>query len=126
VSFGKLDEVGARDMTKQQPTRIVRDRYLTPEEGERLRRIREQELADRSPSPEFVVFLESIGELGSVLRAAREEAGLSLSDMAERTGMSKPALSNLETGGRENPTLSTIGRYAAALGKRIRLELVEK
>jgi DNA-binding phage protein len=52
------------------------------------------------------------------LRQAREAANLSLADVAERTGMDKSALSRLETG-QGNPTLDTLARYAAALGKRL-------
>jgi len=52
------------------------------------------------------------------MRELREEAGLSLADVAERTGMDKAFLSRLETG-QGNPTLDTLARYAAALGKRV-------
>ncbi len=52
------------------------------------------------------------------LRASREAAGLSLSDVAETSGMDKAALSRLETG-QSNPTVDTLGRYAQALGKRV-------
>ena len=52
------------------------------------------------------------------LRKAREAANLSLADVAERTGMDKAALSRLETG-QGNPTIDTLARYAAALGKRV-------
>lgn len=52
------------------------------------------------------------------LRATREAAGLSLSDVAETSGMDKAALSRLETG-QSNPTVDTLGRYAQALGKRV-------
>lgn len=52
------------------------------------------------------------------LRAAREAAGLSLADVAERSGIDRGAISRLETGVTENPTLETIVRYAAAVGKR--------
>jgi DNA-binding XRE family transcriptional regulator len=104
--------------------RIRRDRLLNEAEAERLRRIRAEEDADQRPGADFVAFLESVQGIAAVLRAARESAGLSLADMADRTGMTKPALSRLETGERENPTIATLGRYAAALGKRVRLELV--
>lgn len=52
------------------------------------------------------------------LRASREAAGLSLSDVAATSGMDKAALSRLETG-QSNPTVDTLGRYAQALGKRV-------
>jgi ribosome-binding protein aMBF1 (putative translation factor) len=53
----------------------------------------------------------------SALRKAREAAGLSLADIAKRTGIDKSALSKIETGQHPNPTVSTLCRYAHALGK---------
>jgi ribosome-binding protein aMBF1 (putative translation factor) len=55
----------------------------------------------------------------AALRAERERRGLSLADLAERTGMDKAMLSHLETGKIPNPTLSTLRAYAKALGKRL-------
>lgn len=53
------------------------------------------------------------------LRAERERLGLSLADLAERTGMARDTLHRLEIGLEKNPTVATLDRYAAALGKRI-------
>jgi ribosome-binding protein aMBF1 (putative translation factor) len=55
----------------------------------------------------------------AALRAERERQGLSLADLAERTGIDKAMLSRLETGKIPNPTLSTLRAYARALGKRL-------
>ena len=52
------------------------------------------------------------------MRELREAAGLSLADVAEQTGMDKAFVSRLETG-QGNPTVETLARYAAALGKRV-------
>ncbi len=60
----------------------------------------------------------SIRQAVFALRKAREAAGLSLADVAERTGIDKAALSRIETGQHPNPTVSTLCRYAHALGKR--------
>ena len=57
------------------------------------------------------------------LRREREAGGLSLADLAERTGMDKAALSRLENGRQRNPTLHTLTRYARAVGKSLRLSL---
>jgi predicted transcriptional regulator len=53
------------------------------------------------------------------LKKVREAAGLSLADVAERSGIDKAALSRLENGVQANPTLETLVRYATALGKRL-------
>lgn len=59
------------------------------------------------------------------LRTAREAIGLSLADLATRSGIDEAALSRLENGRHLNPTLGTLRRYARALGKRLALSLEE-
>ncbi len=54
------------------------------------------------------------------LREAREHLGLTLAELAERSGIDQPALSRLERGQVSNPTYETLNRYAAALGRRVR------
>jgi len=53
------------------------------------------------------------------LRRAREQQGLSLTDMAERTGIDRATISKLETGKLANPTIGTLRTYARALGRRL-------
>ena len=53
------------------------------------------------------------------LRTLRTAAGLSLADVARRSGMDRAAISRLENAVNDNPTLETLGRYAKALGKRL-------
>jgi ribosome-binding protein aMBF1 (putative translation factor) len=60
------------------------------------------------------------------LRPLREAAGLSLSDMADRTGMDRAAIQKLESGVHTNPTISTINRYLHALGKRLVVSIVDE
>ena len=62
------------------------------------------------------------------LRRERERQGLSLTDMAERTGIDRATISKLETGKIGNPTIGTLRVYAKALGRRLAwsLELVVK
>jgi DNA-binding XRE family transcriptional regulator len=57
------------------------------------------------------------------LRQRREQAGLSLNDVAERSGIDKASLSRLENGWYPNPTLNTLARYARGIGKRLVLDL---
>ena len=51
--------------------------------------------------------------------SAREAAGLTLAEVSRRCGIDQPALSRLETGHNKNPTLDTLWRYAAAVGRRL-------
>ncbi len=55
------------------------------------------------------------------LKQAREAAGLTLVQIAERTGLAPETLSRLETGAVTNPTWKTIADYAVAVGCRLRL-----
>jgi hypothetical protein len=62
-------------------------------------------------------------ELIAALRAERQRQGLSLADLAERTGMDRAAIHKLEIGLNRNPTFATLHRYAGALGARIEWDL---
>jgi ribosome-binding protein aMBF1 (putative translation factor) len=101
----------------------------TPEQLAELKAVRERFQRDKPTRAQ----LEASGEYGPGLptvtyfalmaflkrmRELREAAGLSLADVAERTGMDKGFVSRLETG-QGNPTVDTLARYAAALGKRV-------
>lgn len=50
------------------------------------------------------------------LAAARTAAGLTQEDVAARMATKKTAISRLESGARTRPTLTTIERYASAVG----------
>src|SRR5207244_1251263 len=52
---------------------------------------------------------------GDVLRAYREAAGLTQEDLAERTGLSREAISALERGARRRPHPYTVRRLAETL-----------
>ena len=54
-------------------------------------------------------------DLGARLRAAREEAGLSLQQVCDRTGMSKAYLLRLERDPTANPSVETLFRLAGVL-----------
>jgi len=59
--------------------------------------------------------------------AARKAAGLSQAQIAKRMGTQAPAIARLENSlatGKHSPSLSTLRKYAAALGKRVELHLV--
>src|SRR5437764_9576670 len=102
----------------------------SPEDRARHKAIREKfqkerpslkelvESGDAPPSMPLGVYLELRAALAA-LKKAREEAGLSLADVADRSGIDKAALSRLENGVHDNPTVETLMRYAAALGKKL-------
>lgn len=61
-----------------------------------------------------------------ILRDERLAQGLSLADLEERTGMTRAAISRLENAKEPNPTIGTLDRYAAGLGKRVVIRLQDQ
>lgn len=53
--------------------------------------------------------------IGGVLRALRQEAGLSQRQLAERSGIQRPIVSRIERGD-HRPNMETIGVFARACG----------
>lgn len=75
--------------------------------------------------PGFAAGLESgYGDfrIGVLLRQAREEAGLTQEELAERLDTKKSAISRIENHA-SDIRLSTLERYAKALGRSLSLEL---
>ena len=59
--------------------------------------------------------------------AARKEAGLTQAQVAERMGTKATAVARLESAllsGKHSPSISTLQKYAKALGKRLDVRLV--
>src|SRR5574341_767947 len=112
-------------MAKHMGKRIYRE--ATGEEKARHRRIREQieaELPDikTQAQQQLTEALQrgiAIEHTMAVLKAERVKQGLSLSEMKERTGIERSTLSRLENQAAANPTINTLTRYAAAVGKRV-------
>jgi DNA-binding XRE family transcriptional regulator len=102
----------------------------TTEDRARHRAIREK-FRDWHPSPEELIAtgeganFNLHGEYRELrpfveeMKRAREAAGLTLAEVSRRCGIDQPALSPLENGHNKNPTLDTLWRYAAAVGRRL-------
>jgi DNA-binding XRE family transcriptional regulator len=117
----------SREVPTMTLRRISRNRPLSPEEAAKYREVRKQ-VAEEVPElvarhRERLAALDDLAGLVQQLKAAREEKGLSLSDLTRLTGMDRSALSKLETGQRLNPTVETLVRYADAVGKRLVVSL---
>ncbi len=65
-------------------------------------------------------------EVMQILKEVRTRQGLSLAEIQDRTGIAKSALSRLETDSQANPTLTTITRYAEALGKDLQIVIANR
>jgi DNA-binding XRE family transcriptional regulator len=104
------------------PEQIVANETIV--ERARSERPGPDELIERGELDELVLqsqFIE-MRALSARLRKIREQAGLSLTEISERSGLTRAMISRLENGWNLNPTLETLFRYADALG--VRLELV--
>ncbi len=112
-------------MAKRQAKRVRRN--LTPEEKQRWDRARDE--AEREKKEILAKGRRVKAARGQVdvavrdalkiLKAERQAQGLSLSDVEQRTGIGRGALSRLENETEANPTVVTLTRYAEALGKRL-------
>ena len=114
--------------------RVQKKTEWTAQDRERHRKVRE--LFKDKPSINQLVasgelsgktlpmslYLE-IQQLLHDLKKARESAGLTLADVAERTGMDKAVLSKLENGQHGIPTLPSLARYAQAVGLQLTFSL---
>ena len=78
-------------------------------------------IRDGACDPEAVMTMGMYFDIQKALQALKGErlrCGLSIGDVAERSGLDRAAVSRLENGKQDNPTVATLMRYAAAIGKR--------
>lgn len=111
--------------------RVFRANRKTPAERVREKALREK-LQQEKPSlddlvragacdPDAVMTMGMYFDVQKALRALkreRERCGFSIGDVAERSGLDRAVVSRLENGKQDNPTIATLMRYAAAVGKR--------
>ena len=79
----------------------------------------------KSRDPKFAKDYDSGYEqfkIGALLKQAREEAGLTQQELAARLNTKKSAISRIENHA-EDIKLSTLEKFANALGKELRLEI---
>ena len=110
---------------------ITRDRKLTPEEAAKYRKIREEielekpEIIAKAQHARSEARRRQLTAIMKELKAAREAKGLSLTDIYERTGIDRSAISKLENVTNENPTIDTLLRYAEVVGKRLQIQVFD-
>ena len=109
---------------------------LTAEQQAAIKAIRERSKVER-PGPDELIYRGELDELvpdgpyielrvATVkLRKIRAARALSLTDVSDRSGMTRAAISKLENGWNLNPTLDTLYRYATAIGAHIKLTVEE-
>jgi DNA-binding XRE family transcriptional regulator len=86
-----------------------------------------QALQDPAVRAEYERLEREEGPMLDAILAARREAGLTQAQVAKRMGTKAPAVARLEAAlisGSPSPSLATLRKYAAALGKRVQVRLV--
>jgi ribosome-binding protein aMBF1 (putative translation factor) len=115
-------------MAMKRETRDQRNR--SPQEVARLREIRERfqrekpSLSSLVASGEFSPPIKQgeyflVMQLAAMLKKERENSGLTLQNLSDATGIDRSAISRIENGVAENPTIGTIAKIAGSLGKRL-------
>jgi hypothetical protein len=111
--------------------RVIRANRKTADERAREQTLRET-LQKERPSlddliragecdPDDVMTMGMYVDIQKALQALkrdRERRRLSIGEVAERSGLDRAVVSRLENGKQDNPTVATLMRYAAAVGKR--------
>ncbi len=110
-----------------------RGRRLTPEEAARYRAVREQierekpeifeRLRSEASGPKSWEEIVELRALVNSLRAAREERGLSREEAARIASLETRQIEELEEHRELNPQVSTLSRYAIAVGQHLMLAL---
>lgn len=83
--------------------------------------INERKSKDKAFAKDFDRGYEDF-KIGVILKQAREEAGLSQSQLAQKIGTQKTAISRIENHA-EDLKLSTLEKVAAALGRRLQIKI---
>ena len=101
------------------------DRRLTEVERARHQTIREQverdKAAIRARGRSAIEMHDDLRNAVAMLKAVREQQGLSLAETSRRSGIDRARLSRLENDPDVNPTLETLNRIARALGATLHL-----
>jgi DNA-binding XRE family transcriptional regulator len=111
---------------------ITRDRKLTPKETAKYRKVRQEverqkpEIIAKAQQARREARRKQLAAVMHQLKTARQAKGLSLADVYQRTGIDRAALSKLENGTNENPTIETLLRYAEVVGKRLEIEVLDR
>ncbi len=115
MSKREFKSVRGAKLTQEQRRRVREGRAWVEANMPRL-----QQEAQRRKG-ELDVLVATLGRL----KAERERRGLSLGDVASRSGIDKSRLSKLENAPHPNPTFRTLMRIADAIGVRLTIGVEE-
>ena len=89
--------------------------------------LREEVLSDPALRFEYEIFKRQL-DLAQKMKQARKKRGLTQEQVAEKMHTKKPVVARLESGGgrlRHSPSLSTLEKYAQAIGYHLKIMLVK-
>lgn len=92
----------------------------------RHNQLKEKALKKKSVRKEYEALKPEFNLLREMLKA-RNDAGLSQADIAERMGTKAPSITRLEsslTSGIHSPSIATLKKYAEAVGCHLEIKLV--
>ena len=104
-------------MSKEKYRGVSRGRRLTKAEADKYRKLRqevESEIPPAKPEPVKAAIAK--------LRAMRQAKGISLAELASRTGMTRGNIARLES--QKNATIRTLQRYAEGLECELEINVV--
>ena len=84
-----------------------------------------QVLEEEMKNPEFKTAYDALEQEFSIAQAlidARSAAGMTQAEVAKKLGVSQPVVARMESG--RNISIKSIARYATAVGRPIRLEIL--
>ncbi len=88
--------------------------------------LKERALKNKAVQEEYEALKPEFGLLRQMLKA-RNDAGLSQADVAERMGTKAPAITRLEsslTSGQHSPSIATLKKYAEAVGCHLEIKFI--
>lgn len=83
-------------------------------------------LSEQLEDPEFAAEYEALRPEYEAIRAmiaARQESHITQKELAERTGIRQSNISRIESGA-SSPTVDTLARIAAGLGKQLKIDFI--
>ncbi|MEI7696267.1 MAG: helix-turn-helix transcriptional regulator [Chlorobium sp.] len=89
----------------------------------------EEELRESMKDEEFRRAYEALEPKYALIRElllARRQAGMTQSAIAEKIGTTKSAVSRLESSGKHSPSISSLRKYAEAVGCELEIKLIPK
>ncbi len=89
----------------------------------------EEELRESMKDEEFRRAYDALEPKYALIRElllARRQAGMTQSAIAEKIGTTKSAVSRLESSGKHSPSISSLRKYAEAVGCELEIKLIPK